>query len=264
MWRRLNVLIDPLLTPSRAPWVFMLGIVLFSLLANAIYDWLFARVGSPLTIGLVAALSIVVLALVTEWYRRRLRRTLVSVALQPRRGLVVLVSQGTLREGATESAIHYHYRGKNDEERPAGALRYCWLLTSPSEPVRGNGPEAEPPLGRVSAWANATYLVEKYAGRIEMHVVQIDPNDPVDVYHKVENVLREAEDKGLGRNDLAVNFKGGTKEMSVGMVLAATTHGYSVETTLPGERDADGYRKAGSPSEVIMLDLRPILQSDTD
>lgn len=266
MGNRFNTIVDPLLTPNRARWVFVAGIFLFALVGNAIYDVALNWLGSPLTIGLLAILALLLVLLANEGRKRLWKRKLVNVGLQPRRGLIVLVSWGVLRGGATESAIEYHYRGKENTERPTGTLQQCWLITSPDEKKqrKKDEPVLVPPNDPVSAWANANYLVQKYTGLIETHIVQVDPNDPIDVYEKVENALQEAMRRGLGRDDVAVNFKGGTKEMSVGMVLAATNMGYSVETTLPSEKDADGYRKSGSVSEPVLLDLRPVLQTEVE
>lgn len=268
MANRFNTVVDPLLTPNRARGVFVAGIFLFALLGNAIYDVALSYLGSPLTIGLLAILALLLVLLANEGRKRLWRRKLVNVGLQPRRGLIVLVSWGVLRGGATKSAIEYHYRGRGDKERPTGTLQQCWLITSPEEEKEKSQSEDKPvqvpPDDPVSAWANANYLAQKYTGLIETHIVQVDPNDPIDVYEKVENALQEAQRRGLGRSDVAVNFKGGTKEMSVGMVLAATNMGYSVETTLPSEKDADGYRKSGSVSEPVLLDLRPVLQTEVE
>jgi len=264
--RRVNRIIDPLLSPRRARWVFAAGIFLFAVLSNALYDVLLLRLGSPATISALSILAIVLVLLANQGQEHLRRRKLVPVGPRPRRGLIVLVSQGVLRGSVTEMAIHYHHRGEGDNERPTGTLQHCWLLTSPDTQVKKepDKPTPTPPEGQVSAWTNTNYLVQKYAGAFDIHVVQVDFNDPVDGFEKVEDVLAETRRRGLGRDDVAVNFKGGTKEVSVGMVLAATTQGYYVETLLPSARDADGYRLAGSKSETVVLDLRPILPSESD
>ncbi len=265
MRHRLNSIIDPFLTPSRARWVFILGIILFAMLGNAIYDLAFATLGSPLTILGITLLAFVVVPLINALLKRLGRRSLVTLGVQQRRGLVVPVSIGVLQGGATQAAIEYHYRGKDDNERPTGTLQYCWLLTSPDTPRKDpDKPVPLPPEGQASAWANAVYLRDKYTGLINIQIVQIDPNDPKNIFEKVEGILQEARRRGLGQNEVAVNFKPGTKETSVGMVLAATTLGYSVETTLPSQRDADGYRLAGSTSELVTFDLRPILHVEAE
>jgi len=263
--RRINRVIDPLLSPKRARWVFAVGIFLFAVLSNALYDVLLQAIGSPATIGGLSILAILLVVLANQGQEHLRRRKLVPVGPRPRRGLVVLVSQGVLRGSVTEMAIHYHYRGEGDE-RPTGTLQHCWLLTSPDAPVKKepDKPNPMPPGDQVSAWTNANYLAQKYAGLVDMHIVQVDFNDPVDGFEKVEDVLAEARRRGLGRDEMAVNFKGGTKEVSVGMVLAATTQGYYVETLLPSARDADGYRLVGSKSEPVVLDLRPILPSEVE
>lgn len=265
MERRLNSIIDPLLTPDRARWVFIIGIFLFAVLGNAIYETLFEWLGSPVTIGLLAFLGLLIVLLANEVRKRLWRRRLVSLGIQPRVGLIVPVSQGVYKGSATEAAIQYHYRGKDDVERPVGILRHCWLLTSPDVPSKDpEGKVPQPPNEAVSAWVNADYVTKKYEGQIDCHIIQIDPNDPEDVFEKVENSLKEAERRGLKHDEVAINFKPGTKEITVGTVLAATASGYNVETMLPSKRDADGYRLAGSTSEFVMFDLRPKLDIDPD
>lgn len=263
MNRKRSNLLSPVLIPNIAPLLFLGASILFAVLGNAVYDLFKLRFSSPVAISLLAIFIIGALLLFYQAFRRYWRPTLdSSINTRPRRGLVVLMSPGNLEASAAVAAVRYHYRGENDE-RDTPTLEHCWLVTSPSEPPK------PAPDGRIvkesgTAWANANELKTLYQDRIVMHIVEIDPNDPEDVYEKVAGALREAERNGLAVGEVGADFTGGTKPMSVGMALAATTMGRSLEYMKARAHDESGRAIAASGSDPVALDLQFVFGSDLD
>jgi hypothetical protein len=179
------------------------------------------------------------------------QRKIIVRPIRPRAGLIVLVSQGKLDEIPAMAAIRYHFRGEADE-RETATLRHCWLVTSP----RPRLPE-EPSHGNMqSAWQNALDLKERYRDQLEMHVVEIDPDDPADIYTKINHIYGEAKTKRLRMSDLVADFSGGTKMMSVGMVLACTPSDRDVEYLKPRQLDERGRAVPSAGADPKLVDLR--------
>lgn len=118
---------------------------------------------------------------------------------EPRKGLIVLVS----KEESAAYAIRYH----------AQVLQRVWLIPS------DNSREAE--LGG-SSIAVAESVRDWCAGEFPAIEVEIDrggvsPADAQDTFDAVNRIFRRS---GLKASDIIADFTGGTKPMSVGMIMA--------------------------------------------
>jgi len=260
--RRRTALLSPVLTPSISPWLFVAGIILFAVLGNAVYALVENWLETPLAILLFSIVVLGLLLLLFQAVRRYLRPTLdANLNTHPRRGLVALVSHGKLEESAALAAIRYHYRGEKDE-RPSPTLRHCWLITSPYETPR---PGAQPPRpGYQTAWQNANDLKAMFAGQIDMHVVEIDPNNAEDVYEKVAMALRAAERLRLPRSEVTADYTGGNKPMSAGMALAAATLGFGLEYMDARQHDEQGRAVPSGGSDPVTLDLQYVIGRESE
>jgi len=180
---------------------------------------------------------ILLLVLAYEVMKRfRLRLTVRNIA--PRRGLVVLVSQGKPEATPAAAAIKYHL----------AALEHCWLITS-TEPQT----PPEPPFQ--SAWKNAGQLKAQFQDRVRMHIKVIDPEDPQSIFQSVEQVYAEAKAFGLTSKDIVADFTGGTKMMTAGMVLACTPADRDVQYMKPMAFLPDGQADRDAGSEPRWVDL---------
>jgi hypothetical protein len=262
---RRQSLLNPVLIPSIAPWLFLIGLVLFAVLGNSVYELLKLLFPSPLAIGIITIIAISALLVIYRILRRYWRPTLdSSLSMHPRRGLVVLVSPGKLEDSAALGAIRYHFRGERDE-RGLPTLEHCWLVTSPEEPPAKEDVLLDSKTTRAfTAWSNADSLRAMYAGQAEMHLVEVDPNDPEDVYEKVATALREAERRGLLGTEVVVDCTGGTKLMTVGMALAATTMGRSLQYMKPRAYDAQGRAKPVEGADPLIMDLQYVFGNENE
>jgi hypothetical protein len=209
--------------------------LLLNLLSGLILVWL----------GLysVVAAALVLILIFLQWLagRRmsRFRRIQVTTAsVQPRRGLIVLVSVGP-PPTAAEEAIRAHL------ER----LEYCWLIVGPG---KGEGSPQE----------NAKRIIREYSqykGR-QIHFKQEElnnPDDPEAVYYLVQRIYTEARDYGLSEADLIADYTGGTKSMTAGMVLAcATRENRDMQYMKPRALTSDGRADRSQGADPVLVDLK--------
>lgn len=259
MSKRYASLLRPVLVPSFSPWLFLLGTLLLAILSNALYD-LISGVLPRLWMVIVIILVAIGLIVLIPWAIQRYFRPILDAGLsiRPRRGLVVLVSQGKPDESSALAAIRYHYRGEKDE-RSQPVLQHCWLVTTPKEPSAST----QRP-GVQSAWENAEQFAEQFRALIDMHIIVVEPNDPEDVYEKVSGALKDAQRRGLPSREVVADCTGGTKMMTVGMALAATTMRYSLEYMKARALNAQGYAVASEGSDPLIIDLQYVVGGDAD
>jgi hypothetical protein len=251
----LSAFLKPILDPGLVPAMFVIGAILLGLIGNAIYDALVAQLEGPLNVVWVSLLLLILLVVTYALLSRLFGRHLVVGDIQPRPGLVTLVSQGRLSEIPATASIRYHYLGENDE-RLEPTLRHCWLVTSPEpaeEPLQP--PDARKPEPFHSSWQNAKALQAMYEGKIDIRLVAIDPDDPEDIFRKVDAVYAEARRLGLASREMVADFSGGTKMMTVGLVLACTPVDRDVEYMRPRQYDARGRAIPEAGSDPRLVDL---------
>jgi hypothetical protein len=198
------------------------------------------------------------------WIRQRIRTRLVISNIIPRRGLIVLVSQGRLDDIPATAAIRYHYLGEKNE-RSEPVLAHCWLVTSrraPQEPDVHLSTMSNESV--TSAWKNAQTLKEQYEGLVEMYSRSIDPEDPENIFQVIEEIYTEAKQLNLKSADLVADFTGGTKMMTVGMVLACTPEDRDLEYMRPRRFLGDGRVDPSAGSDPKLVDLNFFLKSSTE
>lgn len=140
-----------------------------------------------------------------------------------KRGLILLVS--TPREGTPvekTSALHavrYHLETKN-------ALERVWLIPSDSSDVNRFGPSTRPAAEKIKESCDALALRLKKTLKVEIYQEGVSPADSQDTFDYVNRIFKRS---GLNAGEIIVDFTGGTKPMSVGMIMAC----------LPRERELE-------------------------
>ncbi len=255
---RIERLFERLFDP-RIPILFLLGLALTAVLGNAIYDWLLDLVPSPWLLAVLALLALALLVAVYAligWLRERLGLDVAMSERQvePRPGLIVLVSHGQLETIPALAAIRYHDRGERDD-RPERTLRYLWLLASPAAAPEAGEPDPETPS---TSAANAERLASRYRPLLQhAEIVSIrDIDDPQQAFEAVEGIYREAQARfGLRDQDIIADYTGGTKSMTAGMVLACTARERDLQFMKPRRYLADGRADLKAGSEPRLVDI---------
>lgn len=201
-----------------------------------IQDWLLSRQVSerianglpPLLVLVAVVATVVALAL---WQGQRI----VSVTkhfkpgglAQPdgKRGLIILVSNAD----HALHAIRYHYATK-------GTLRYVWLIPSnDAESERfgkGTGETAKTIKARCEALPSENPDQNATGRPLEAFILSqgASAGDAQDTYDLVNRVYRvDADRLGFEPGDVIADFTGGTKPMSVGMIMACLPTDRSLE-----------------------------------
>jgi hypothetical protein len=214
------------------PWTF-LGIGLSGILVTyiglageVVIQEVFAGLGlSPgwvagLTPFVVLALVLLVIVAFAAWQGRR---TLAPGRFGPdplpkpegKRGIVILVS----RADSAMYAIEYHYRQQ-------GTLRYVWLIPSSDDAQEYFGASSRETVDEiVSACEKLQAEVEAESGQKRPLDAKIlghaSPADAQDTFDLVNRVYRTYGPRlELESEQIIADFTGGTKPMSVGMIMA--------------------------------------------
>jgi len=228
------------LEPGRIPWPFLLGTILLSVISNAAYDWLKEPVGGPLAVLLIAfsffALMIGFAILIPQIFRR----AICSYKIESRRGLIVLVSQSEYKSNAAIPAIDYHAAGEKVK------LDHLWLIATEK-------PKQEPPEPSQSSWKNAQDLQNRYAGKIKVFPKYVTRDDPSLVSMAVKQAVEEAKARGLKPNDLVADATGGTKPMTIGMVLGTLMTGIDVTYLSPRKTASSPRTLRGRPWRLAQI-----------
>jgi hypothetical protein len=165
-------------------------------------------------IVLTAVPVILVLGL-TVWHRNeanRRRMGLVREELrQPdgKKGLILLVS----KETHAMRAVDYHLKKMKTLEK-------VWLIPSDNSNVSLFGASTRATADQIDKTCKALGL------KVEIHEKGVSPADSQDTYEYVNRIFKRS---GLESNEIIADFTGGTKPMTVGMIMAC----------LPRERDLE-------------------------
>ena len=248
--KRLGFLLE-----SKLPIVVLVGAIILGMVGNSLYELSRDPLGGPANTLIVGFLLILLLAMIVdpmaqvrEWIRTRLRTSpQISGNVQRRKGLIALVSvEHGGRTQATEDAIAYHRATPQGEQ----VLRWCWLISGPGE--------SDPARQIISSGEKAKQIKRtlEEAG-VLAHILPIrdesQADDPLITMGLVEQAYSEAVGLGLGPEDMIADYTGGTKTMTVGMLLACSRPGRRLQFMKPRAYGPDGTadRKAGSePREV--------------
>jgi hypothetical protein len=251
----------PFLEPGPVPALFIMGVILLSLIGNAIYEGLRTIFHTPLSVLLVALALLALLIVFYALLRYLLEPGLTVRDVQPKRGLVTLVSNGKVSELSAAAAIRYHYCGERDD-RSVPTLQHCWLITSPRSLAADNDRDGITDEEIVwPAWKNAQGLREKYHGLIKMRILEVDPEDPQSVFAAIETAYREARQVGLRPHEVAADCTGGNKVMTVGMALACASANRRLTYMKPRRVNDKGIAMAKFGSVPKLLDLHFFLRT---
>ncbi|HDN80166.1 MAG TPA: hypothetical protein ENG33_06865 [Chloroflexi bacterium] len=184
----------------------VISTVVIAMLVNLFYDWLLelgGLGGAFVAIMAMAATAVVFAGSYYVFTRRKYRPGEVEGKGKPykRKGLIVLVSNpDTVRK-----AMEYHQ----------DTLAYCWLITTKEVEKRGT-------VDRIKSLATPQVHFEER--RLE------DEYDAEECYQVIRGILQhDLERFGLTPEEVICDITGGTKPMTMGMILACVEKGYPVE-----------------------------------
>ena len=140
-----------------------------------------------------------------------------------KRGLILLVS----RVESAQEAIDYHYSLK-------GTLEQVWLIPSNDLESEKFGASSQPiaeKIGKVCKEIEAQRGASKGSRSLEVRIMPgVSPADAQDTFDLVNRIYRhEARRLEMEPGDVVADFTGGTKPMSVGMIMACLPSERSLE-----------------------------------
>lgn len=244
MGKTLNAILRLFLEPGPMPAVFIVFSMGLSFITSAFYDQLKATFSTPKSILLLVGGVLLILMGVTVLLRQIFRPKVVISSVKPRRGLIVLVSQGEVDKIPATDAINYHY----SPDKKRHTLEYCWLFRTPP-------PEKEPPEPARSSWVNAQLLEERYRGKVKMILKSVEMDDPESVAMALEQVHQEARKLKLKENEIVSDITGGTKMMGVGMALASIAAGIDMTYLRARKTLPDGRADTSAGSDPMRVDI---------
>ena len=194
-------------------WFSSLGL----LVEKGFRDWLKLNEKSPLWKTylpnlLVFALPLVTVGLVWLWQKARYGAASGvwhgSALAQPagKKGLIILVSN----PASAEFAIRYHFVEKQTLER-------VWLIPSNDTHSAEFGSGTRPKVNIITDLAQSLADAEGRPLTVEAHEGGVSPADAQDTFDYVNRIYRRS---GYEPDEIIADFTGGTKPMSVGMIMA--------------------------------------------
>lgn len=263
MSNRLSRLLGRFLDPS-IPFLFLIGAILLELVGSAFYDWLKRHLGGPLLVAalavgaflfiLLAYLFYYLIKRILPWKHPKIEVKVSGRKVNPRRGLIALVSQGKLSQIPATAAIEYHYQGDKDHPEK---LEHCWLVASKKpdqEPQQERKPSQEPIQ---SSFRNAQELKARYEAELPTVKVEIveEADNPEEVFRVVQDIYERAVELGLDEQEIVADFTGGTKSMTAGMVLACTSLNRDLEFMKPRRYLPDGRADPEAGADPKFVDI---------
>ena len=187
------------------------------LLDKGLRDWLKLNENSPLwktylPPALVFVLPLAVVVLLWLWQKARYGAARGTWrgggAAQPegKKGLILLVSN----PASAEFAIRYHFAAKQTLER-------VWLIPSNATRSAEFGASSRPAAEQIKQAAADLAESEGRPLAVEIHDTGVSPADAQDTFDYVNRVFRRS---GYEPGEIIADFTGGTKPMSVGMIMA--------------------------------------------
>lgn len=130
-----------------------------------------------------------------------------------RRGLILLVSTGRKDQRMEEThalhAVGYHLQTKNTLER-------VWLIPSDDSDPRF-GPSTRPTAEDVEKSCKTLAAKLKKTLKVEIYKKGVSPADSQDTFDYVNRIFKRS---GFEAHEIIADFTGGTKPMTVGMIMA--------------------------------------------
>ncbi len=230
--RRSNRLLQPLLEPRWSPLLFLAAAVLLGAVGNALYDVLQLAFATPLAVLLLIVSALVAITGLYWLYGYLVGREVEMEDVAPHRALIALVSNGAPETNPAWVAMRYHLG--EDGAGPA-ALTYCYLVADRPAPEG----TCESPT---SSWSNALQIKEALKERLLFcEVIPVRAEDCEDIKRQCDRAYRLLRAiPGLRRDDIIADLTGGTKRMTIGMVLSAMETGCELEYLQPRRLLPDG------------------------
>ena len=248
---------------SPTPWVFLFGAIAAGLLGEGASKWVDAWLADEsvitavytLLLGFLILLLIVVLFNVPDWLRTTFfsdRQATVTVTehVPHYRALIALVSQGPYVPA--QNALEYHSWSGIPGQKPT--LTHCWLLAGPG-------------TGELSSQSNADKLAETFHVQgVEVEVWPLEDADNIEeVFRAVKTIYEVARNKvNLSPDDIILDYTGGTKSMTAGLILAALEQGSRLQYMKPNRYETDGRadRAAGSNPRLVQVNFVSVAEVD--
>lgn len=106
--------------------------------------------------------------------------------------------------------------------------------------------------------SNIRQKVESINFKYQSEMVLVDdPNDLLHCYEKAEDAVKRVFSKGYNKDEIIVDYTGGTKNMSVAISLASILHGFSFSYVGGSERTKEGKGIVISGHEKIYSSINP-------
>jgi len=216
---------------------FGLGVLVVGLLGDIVYGLLTAPAESLPIVWRPGIAVLILTGLAYLLYRRDRRQTrAVQAAVDesrlapPHAGLIWLFGPGPFEH--LLFALGHH--------RAGGGGMHCWLVMQNVEPVR-------------EAFSQLSQQLLEQGVETQLHPVYLGQLDVEAAYQAVRAIFeREAEEEGLGSDQVIADITGGIKPLTAGMVLAAIITDGAVEY-VESERDAEGRYIPGA-QRVVLVD----------
>ena len=195
----------------------LLGVGITAICCNLFSSVLEKTLGWLLGLTIPVAIAVAVV-LVTVWLlpRGTVVFNLRKHADRPKKGLILLVSNAD----SALYAIEQHLR------RPGSALEKVWLIPSNDKDADKFGGSSRPTADKIHQGCQE---LARQLGRtlaVTIHPEGVSPYEAQDTYDCVKRMFRKS---GYRPAELIFDFTGGTKPMSVGMIMAC----------LPPDRDLE-------------------------
>lgn len=172
----------------------------------------------PSLVFLLPCIVIIVAYLWQKWQHPLSKRTWKGGKLVPpegKKGLILLVS----KKDSALFAIKYHYETKKTLEK-------VWLIPSNDLAAETFGPSTRPSAEEIEEECRALANKNKRPLHVDIHPTGVSPADSQDTFDYVRRIFRES---GYEADAMIADFTGGTKPMSVGVIMAC----------LPAERELE-------------------------
>jgi hypothetical protein len=134
---------------------------------------------------------------------------------QPKRGLILLIS----RADSAMHAIEYHLAGKP-------SLESVWLVPSNGRDEERFGTATMNVAEEIKTRCKALAKKRNASIRVEIHETGVSPGDAQDTFDYVNRIFRRG---SYQASEIIADFTGGTKPMTVGMVMACLARDRQLE-----------------------------------
>src|ERR1700730_11719136 len=222
-------------------WTFVgvgIGAIWFNTISAVLEKWFRNRLGvDDTTRGLwsyAPSLLIITLPFVIVGFVQRARRALgrFSDSLEKPTGkkeLILLVSPFDHAILAAMFAVRYHFV-------EAKTLQHIWLIPSNDREKERFGPGSRPVAERIKEECERLAAQEGHPLSVTIHPDGVSPSDSHATFDYVNRVFRKANPE-----DVIADFTGGTKPMSVGMIMACLPRQRALEyVALNSKKESEG------------------------